>query len=213
MVLVMAYDYSYQGGPPGPIDPRWWVRQVLAFAAHSIPLAKLQVGLPAYACDWVTTAPYLSTNLTLPKSIRSADGVRTSSPGGTRQRRSRISPTRSERSNTTCPLRTRPALPMCLRRPEPSTCLRASTGTRAARTRPCRANWRPTTPDGSRCGRSHVSEALLPPCRAIRRPTPRSTRWNPCEPCGLSFGTEPSDALIALPRLLEDGHRLFPIQP
>lgn len=51
-VLVMTYDYSYQGGPPGPIAPVWWVRKAAIYAEHRIPLNKLSLGIPVYSYDW-----------------------------------------------------------------------------------------------------------------------------------------------------------------
>lgn len=51
-VLIMAYDFSYPGSPPGPIAPLWWVRQVIAYARTTIPSAKIVLGLPFYGYDW-----------------------------------------------------------------------------------------------------------------------------------------------------------------
>ncbi len=51
-VLVMTYDYSYQGGPPGPIAPIWWVKRAAIYAEHRIPLQKLSLGIPVYSYDW-----------------------------------------------------------------------------------------------------------------------------------------------------------------
>ncbi len=65
-ILVMAYDHAYQGGPPGPIAPSGWVRQVLAFATRHVPRALLTLGLPVYGYNWVTRPPYPSTEESLP---------------------------------------------------------------------------------------------------------------------------------------------------
>ena len=54
-VQVMAYDYSYNGGPAGPIAPLPWVNAVAAFAASQINPAKVELGMPLYAYDWVGT--------------------------------------------------------------------------------------------------------------------------------------------------------------
>lgn len=51
-VVVMAYDYSYSGGPPGPIAPIWWVQQVAQYAAATMPRQKVLLGIPTYAYDW-----------------------------------------------------------------------------------------------------------------------------------------------------------------
>ncbi|QQE80662.1 glycosyl hydrolase family 18 protein [Alicyclobacillus sp. SO9] len=51
-VVVMAYDYSYFGGPAGPIAPIPWVQQVLAYTISEIPSSKVVLGLDAYGYDW-----------------------------------------------------------------------------------------------------------------------------------------------------------------
>jgi len=63
-VLLMAYDYSYPGGPAGAIAPLWWVNDVLSYATKSIPASKIILGLPFYGYDWhggKTTAVSLPT--------------------------------------------------------------------------------------------------------------------------------------------------------
>lgn len=62
-VILMAYDYSYPGGPAGPIAPIGWVRRVLSYAVSTIPSNKIILGVPSYGYDWVgrqTTALTLS---------------------------------------------------------------------------------------------------------------------------------------------------------
>jgi len=49
---VMAYNYHWGGGPPGPIAPVWWVDQVLAYAVTAVPAGKIEVGAPLYGYDW-----------------------------------------------------------------------------------------------------------------------------------------------------------------
>lgn len=51
-VRLMVYDWSYAGGPPGPISPMSWVQQVIAYNDPIIPNGKLQLGVPAYGRDW-----------------------------------------------------------------------------------------------------------------------------------------------------------------
>lgn len=51
-VLVMAYDYSYPGGPAGAIAPVWWVEQVLKYTTQYVPASKILLGVPFYGYDW-----------------------------------------------------------------------------------------------------------------------------------------------------------------
>lgn len=51
-VVVMAYDYSYVGGPAGPIAPIPWVQQVLAYTVSRVPADKVLLGVDAYGYDW-----------------------------------------------------------------------------------------------------------------------------------------------------------------
>ena len=49
---VMAYGYSWDTSPAGPIAPISWVRNVVAFANTTIPQNKIIVGIPTYGVDW-----------------------------------------------------------------------------------------------------------------------------------------------------------------
>jgi spore germination protein YaaH len=51
-VRIMTYDFSWSGGPAGPIAPKWWVRQVASYAASAITPSKVSLGMPAYGRDW-----------------------------------------------------------------------------------------------------------------------------------------------------------------
>jgi spore germination protein len=51
-VRVMAYDYSYSTGPPGPVAPISWVQAVVRYAVARVPADKLMLGLAAYGYDW-----------------------------------------------------------------------------------------------------------------------------------------------------------------
>jgi spore germination protein YaaH len=51
-VVVMAYDYSYVGGKPGPIAPLPWVQQVLAYTISRVPVNKVLLGVDTYGYDW-----------------------------------------------------------------------------------------------------------------------------------------------------------------
>lgn len=49
---VMTYDYSWSGGPAGPIAPRHWVDHVLTYATSRVDPLKVSVGVPVYGRDW-----------------------------------------------------------------------------------------------------------------------------------------------------------------
>lgn len=51
-IIVMAYDYSYAGGKPGPIAPLPWVQQVLAYAVSQVPANRVLLGVDVYGYDW-----------------------------------------------------------------------------------------------------------------------------------------------------------------
>jgi len=54
-IVVMAYDFHYAGGSPGPVAPLSWVRRVVDYATTRIPASKLILGVPLYGYDWDTT--------------------------------------------------------------------------------------------------------------------------------------------------------------
>lgn len=74
-VRIMTYDYSWSGGPAGPIAPKWWVREVAAYAASAIAPRKVSLGMPAYGRDWflrtVSGNCPASAQTTLSRSTRS----------------------------------------------------------------------------------------------------------------------------------------------
>ncbi|MGO8904183.1 MAG: glycosyl hydrolase family 18 protein [Solirubrobacteraceae bacterium] len=51
-VRIMAYDEHAPGSPPGPVAPYRWVEQVIAYAASTMPLGKVELALAAYGYDW-----------------------------------------------------------------------------------------------------------------------------------------------------------------
>ncbi|MEW6230130.1 MAG: glycosyl hydrolase family 18 protein, partial [Bacillota bacterium] len=52
-LILMGYDYSWAGGPPGPVSPLWWLRKVLDYTLGCVPREKVVVGLPFYGRHWV----------------------------------------------------------------------------------------------------------------------------------------------------------------
>lgn len=51
-IMLMAYDYHWVGGTPGPIAPLSWVRDVIDYAIIEIPLEKIYLGIVFYGYDW-----------------------------------------------------------------------------------------------------------------------------------------------------------------
>jgi spore germination protein len=51
-LIMMAYDYHYAGGTPGPISPIAWDQAVIAYASSVMPPNKVILGLPAYGYIW-----------------------------------------------------------------------------------------------------------------------------------------------------------------
>ncbi len=55
-VIIMTYDWGWQGGPPMAVSPIGAVRQVVQFAKTRMPKHKIMVGQNLYGFDW--TLPY-----------------------------------------------------------------------------------------------------------------------------------------------------------
>jgi spore germination protein YaaH len=56
-LVLMAIDFHYQGGAPGPISPMADVTQVANYVrSYGIPPSKLAIEVPNYAYDWQVTA-------------------------------------------------------------------------------------------------------------------------------------------------------------
>lgn len=52
-LVLMAYDYHWSSGDPGPIAPLDWVRKIWDYArTYNIPPERLSIALPAYAYNW-----------------------------------------------------------------------------------------------------------------------------------------------------------------
>ncbi|MEJ6950659.1 glycosyl hydrolase family 18 protein [Natronospora cellulosivora (SeqCode)] len=51
-IIIMAYDFHWVGGPPGPIAPIFWIQDVIDFAIMEIPLEKIYLALGFYGYDW-----------------------------------------------------------------------------------------------------------------------------------------------------------------
>ena len=51
-VMIMTYDYSYDGSGPGQISPISWIKTVLGYATKNIPYEKIYCGIPLYGYSW-----------------------------------------------------------------------------------------------------------------------------------------------------------------
>ncbi|GBD16902.1 Putative sporulation-specific glycosylase YdhD [bacterium HR26] len=53
-VVIMAYDFHYSGGSPGPVAPITWVERVVSYAQSKMPASTILLGIPLYGYDWDT---------------------------------------------------------------------------------------------------------------------------------------------------------------
>jgi spore germination protein len=53
-VVIMAYDFHYSGGSPGPVAPITWVQRVVDYAKTRMPARTILLGIPLYGYDWDT---------------------------------------------------------------------------------------------------------------------------------------------------------------
>lgn len=51
-IYLMAYDESYEGGPPGPVASLPWVERSILYALRNIPAKKLVLGVPFFGRLW-----------------------------------------------------------------------------------------------------------------------------------------------------------------
>ncbi|MFD3445671.1 glycosyl hydrolase family 18 protein [Microbacteriaceae bacterium 4G12] len=59
-VVIMTYDWGWQGGPPQAVSPIGPVKQVIQYAKTQIPPSKIMMGQNLYGFDW--TLPYKPGN-------------------------------------------------------------------------------------------------------------------------------------------------------
>jgi len=71
-VKIMAYDEHYNGGQAGPVASIAFLESVVAYAAATIPLEKIIIGLPWYGYDWQGTT---ATDLTYTEAMDLAQRV------------------------------------------------------------------------------------------------------------------------------------------
>ncbi len=53
--IIMAYDFHWPGGTPGPISPLSWDQATISYAASVMPARQVILGLPAYGYLWRTS--------------------------------------------------------------------------------------------------------------------------------------------------------------
>lgn len=53
--FIMAYDFHWQGGPPGPVTPKDWLGRVVTHALRELPREAVVIGLPFYGRIWQKT--------------------------------------------------------------------------------------------------------------------------------------------------------------
>lgn len=51
-VRVMAYDYSWEESPPGPVAPLAWVADIVAWTLTQVPAHKVVLGIVLLGYDW-----------------------------------------------------------------------------------------------------------------------------------------------------------------
>ncbi|MFW6006845.1 MAG: glycosyl hydrolase family 18 protein [Halanaerobiales bacterium] len=52
-LIIMAYDYHWSRGNPGPIAPFSWVRDIIDYTLVTISRARVFLGIPCYGYDWI----------------------------------------------------------------------------------------------------------------------------------------------------------------
>jgi spore germination protein YaaH len=73
-VQIMSYDEHGPGTAAGPIAPYAWVKRIVAYAGSAMPLAKVQLALPAYGYDWSGGEAAAITSRQAPR-LATANGV------------------------------------------------------------------------------------------------------------------------------------------
>jgi spore germination protein YaaH len=79
-LLIMAYDFHWAGGNPGPIAPMDKLRATAAYAVNNIPAHKIIWGIGVYGYDWPVRPVQTTATVT---ATATATATPTVLPGGT----------------------------------------------------------------------------------------------------------------------------------
>jgi spore germination protein len=74
-VMVMAYDYSYPGGNPGPIAPLNKLRDTATYALSKMPARQIIWGMGVYGYDWPEGPDGKSLGMADPRTWAEADAI------------------------------------------------------------------------------------------------------------------------------------------
>lgn len=69
LAILMAYDFHYAGGDPGPVAPIGWVRDVTTFATQTFGAGKVLLGMPLYGYDWNITTHDIAKAVTYAQAL------------------------------------------------------------------------------------------------------------------------------------------------
>src|SRR5205814_2852386 len=74
-VMVMAYDYSYANGDPGPIAPMSKLRDTATYTLSKIPARQVIWGVGVYGYDWQVGPDGKSLGTADPRTWAEADAI------------------------------------------------------------------------------------------------------------------------------------------
>jgi spore germination protein YaaH len=78
-LMIMAYDESYHGSPPGPVSSLGTAERSIRYALSAVPKEKIVLGLPFYGRIWSSGGGYPYgygiSNAAIDKLIRDYDGT------------------------------------------------------------------------------------------------------------------------------------------
>lgn len=57
-MTIMSYAFAWLGSSPGPVSPKWWLEQILAYSTRVVPKSKILLGIGAWAIMWALHIPY-----------------------------------------------------------------------------------------------------------------------------------------------------------